>query len=287
MKQNKELFTEIRTIFWDTSQAYNAKHKLDLLGPVWFNAYDIIAAHTPEVDFDAVAEKCARTHTKPTDKYYGMSKEEILTQWRTKSDKGAKSGNDLDAYNQALFHDKPLPELDLELDIETLEKYRKLRINADTFYSKLNQNPAVELVNTEVWVNEPLFGFRGKMDLLLNNTSAESLLIVDHKQNEFISTTNAYGKFMTGCLSMLPETDLNKMTLQLYAYRYAIEEVAKKKVGSTALAHNTVNAFNLIRPTFDYSKEMMERIFNDTREYVVKKRKAAYDAKFNENNQPL
>lgn len=269
MEHNTTIAKEIKNTFWNLSQSYEKPYKSEGKKPIWFGAYDIINAHSEPFDMDAVAEKCALTHTTPDKKYYGMTKEEILTQWTTKSTSAKSSGSNLDLYMQCLFHKKTTPLIDVTLSPVQIQKELKLREYGDRFYNSLNNSKNIEFIGTELWVNDPTYGFRGKIDLLLRNKDTDTLLVLDHKQNEEITTENDY-KNLLHTLSHVPDTDLNKMTNQLYAYRFALEKGLKTLVGSTAIAHYTIDWFKIIRPIIPYSEELMHKVLAHTRDYVIK-----------------
>lgn len=278
MKRNWDVFNAVKQAFWDKQEQYKEEYKFTEMGAIFFSAYDMMNAHVEPFDMNASAEKMVQTHTKPTDKYFGMSKEQIIEQWTTKNDKSKQTGNGLDDYITALWNGKPLPPVSSLLDEASFKREVLLRNQADIFYDKMSQNKDIEFVGAGVWCNSTPYGFRGIMDKLLYNNKTGTLLILDSKQNEHIETEKNYGKYMTGCLSTVPYTDLNKLSLQLYGYRYAIEDIGFE-VGATALIHYKEDSFNMLRPQFAYDKLLMEHIFHASRQYKVNKIKQSQEIK--------
>lgn len=270
MLTNWNIFKHIKNTFWEAQNKYKEDYKFMPNGAIFFSAYDVINSHIEELDPNALAEKMVATHTNPSDKYYGMTKEQILTQWSTSNSNSLKTGNGLDAYITAKFQGKPLPDIDKSLSIEQFEREVKLRNQADIFYDKFSKNPDYEFIGAGIWVNNLPFGFRGIIDLLFKNIKTNKLLILDVKQNKTIDAVNSFGKKMKGCLSTVPQTDLNKMTLQLFPYKYALEAIGYE-VGAIALAHFKEDSFDLVRPQIVYDANLVEHIFQATRRWKVAK----------------
>lgn len=284
---NKDIFYDIKQQCWDNQETYKENYKFQPLGAVFFTAYDVIAAHTEDFNADEAAEKLAKTHTKPTDKYFGMSKEDILASWNDKNKKSLQTGNGLDDYITALWQKKPLPMINHEMNPESIARENKLRIQADEFYKRMSNNPDIDFVGASVWLNSFPFGFRGVADTILWNNKAKSILILDSKQNEKIDR-NAYGKIMKGVMAGVPQNDVNKMTLQLFPYMYAIEKLGYK-VGGSALVHYTEDGYNLIKPDIKYDPNLVEHMFHQTRKWKIAKLQKLADEKaaLNDDNNAL
>lgn len=241
MEHNIEILENLKNIFWNHQQEYKDKYKEYENGGIVFDAHDMINSHVNP------SNQLEKTNTHVSD--------DIL-------------GN----YLRCIFNNDAITPIDSSLSSIDYERERLLRLQADEFYEKINSANHMSYVGSDISINDPLFGFNGKIDLLLNNDKTDTLLIIDHNQNENITDSTSNINF-TGVISKLPLTDLNKITLQLYSYRYVIERNSPYIIGSTAISHYTPSSNNIIRPVIEYSDYMIQEIFKSTRYTKVKKLK--------------
>lgn len=245
LKRNDELLQKIKNQSW--------QHKLavDGQGRQWRSISQIINTLVEPFDEVKVATKCAENAT-PGSKYWGMSVDEILASWRTKASMAANRGMDLDVYIQSVLHHKPKPIIDepvLQKKCEAFDKFKQ---------DCLDKVPDLEFIGSEIWLNSEKYAIRGRLDALffLNG----GLVIFDWKNNDKFSMDNF--KHMLGPLDYLPQSDIAKFTVQLYGYKYFLQEEFQIPVKSVRVIQFTEDGYTIHKPVFEYDKEFMEEIFD-------------------------
>lgn len=81
-------------------------HKYYLDGVEYISVSEITHRYKP-IDSEQMAENCVlkwQTEMNPSYKYYGMSKEEILAQWKIKSSNACEFGTNVHAFGESMFY---------------------------------------------------------------------------------------------------------------------------------------------------------------------------------------
>jgi len=81
-------------------------HKYYLDGVEYISVSEVTHKYKP-IDGEQMAENCVKKWMKdqdPSYKYYGMSKEEILAQWKIKSDHACEFGTNVHAFGESMFY---------------------------------------------------------------------------------------------------------------------------------------------------------------------------------------
>lgn len=253
MKQNIELYNTLKEKSWNNKLQVDGRQS----GPLWLSTSEIVSSLVKPFDAVKVATGCVE-RAKPGDKYYGMTVEEVVDSWNHKASQAAYRGMGLDTYIQATLHGKPRPIVD---DDENLHKKCK---HFDKFLEeKLSKLQGVELVGTEIWINSLIHTIRGRMDALFS--LGEFLLLFDWKNNDEFKV-NTFEK-MQGPCDFLPVSDMNKFTIQLYTYKYILENEFNQKVKSVRAVQFNEAGYTIHKPQFEYQKEFMEEVFAWARKY--------------------
>lgn len=253
MNQNIELYNNLKQKSWDLKLQVDGRNH----GPAWLSTSEIVSSVAAAFDAVKVATKCAEKAT-PGTKYYGMTVEEIIDSWNAKASQAAYRGMGLDTYIQATLHNKPRPIVD---DDDNLQK--KCHHFDEFFNEKLSKLPNIELVGTELWINSLQHTIRGRMDALFS--LGEFLLLFDWKNNDEFKVNNF--EKMQGPCDFLPQTDMNKFTIQLYTYKYILEQEFEQKVKSCRVVQFNDVGYHIHKPQFEYQKEFMEEVFAWARKY--------------------
>ena len=185
--------------------------------------------------FDDVGKalECAeKGKLDPTYKYAGMSAEEILAQWKAKSEKSKRYGRLLDDFADLYLNN----ETDKLKDWKLLHNFNNDIILQNIcngvvqFYDYIVKNTNYRFVARElpVYVTTPSGSkINGRFDLLLYDETTDAYIIIDWKTTENITTKNDYRHKLLGPAYLLDECDMNIYTIQLHVYKKALIETYK------------------------------------------------------------
>lgn len=230
-------------------KSWNNKLDVDAKGGKWYNISAMLNVLEKPFDEVKVATMCHEKAT-PGTKYWGMSVEEIIQSWRTKCSIAADRGMNLDTYIQSVLHNKPKPIIEDEVLKNKCNQFERLKVDII--------EPHLDFIGSEIWLNSSKFGFRGRLDALFEVRNTDFLTIFDWKNNEEMRY-NSFEKMLGPC-DFLQKSDQNRYTIQLYMYKYLLEQEFNLKVKGVRIAHITQDAYNCMKPTFEYSKSFMEDV---------------------------
>lgn len=242
-----QVLQKIKSKSWSTKQEVLKERGQDFK---FLNTYSINALLEKPKDWNAIAQKCS---DNPNHEMYGKPVEEILADWKSRGKKGQNRGLKLDSYIQAKLSNK-------SFDIAELDEIERLKCSHfDTTYEKFFKDMA--LVGQEVWLTSKL-GVNVRLDALFlrpNENAEVKLLIIDWKNNETITTFDRWNKLI-GPASHLDQCDIVKMTLQIYIYRYILEEYGISNSIIERVFQYTVNDYFIHKPAFEYDAKFIEEI---------------------------
>lgn len=212
---------------------------------------NVIDSVCKPTDWNEVAGKCSKNINH---EHYGKTVEEILYLWQNKSSSGAKRGKDIEIAIQHVRSGHSIEHVDKSnFDEITSKKF-------DSFL-KFNSNnllPIVDYLGSEIWVNSKTLGIVGRLDELVKIKTNDSLIIFDYKNTESIASENRWTKHL-GPLSHIDECELSKYTIQLYLYRYILEEYGFS-VYTTRIIQLLQSETKSLSMTFPYDKHLIEEI---------------------------
>lgn len=247
-----ELLREIKQRSWALKLEYDDKHL------PWYSIHQIMAQFEEPFDEVKVATLCAQKAT-PGSKYWGMSVEEIIASWKEKCEKAAYKGVGLDTYIQTVLHGVEAPEID---DISLLRKCGQF----DDFKKNILDKNNLQFIGSEIWINSAVYGVRGRLDALF--LMGNELVIFDWKNNDVFKTSQY--EMSKGPLFEYPKSDIIKFTIQVYAYKYILEEEMDFKVSGCRIVQFREDMWMIHKPIFGYSVGLMQHIF----EYAISEIKA-------------
>jgi ATP-dependent exoDNAse (exonuclease V) beta subunit len=173
-----------------------------------------IHSHFSHFDADAVIDNMMHKITNdPTYKYYGLTREQIKTQWAKNGQAASGSGTNMHNDIERYYNDVPVENDSVEFG------YFK-RFVADF--------PELKPYRTEWTVYYEELKLSGSIDMIFENPDG-TLQIYDWKRSKGIEY-EAYGDkcAKTKCISHLPDSNFWHYSLQLNIYRQILEEKYEK-----------------------------------------------------------
>jgi hypothetical protein len=185
----------------------------------------------------------------PNYKYYGMTKDQIKSDWDKNRDAAAGAGTKM------------------HYDIECF--YNGMEVNNDSiefqyFKQFLKDFPELTPYRTEWMVYYEELKLSGSIDMIFENPDG-TIQIYDWKRCQEIKHEAEYGKFsLTECISHLPDTNFWHYSLQLNVYKTILEHKYGKKVTGLYLVcihpDNKYKSYERIQVPFldNEMKDLME-----------------------------
>ena len=240
---------------------YDEKHKYFIGEKEMVSTTKLISKYKQPFDSDYWSKKKADER--------GITKEEILKEWKYKSDFSCEKGTAFHEYAENYLNNKIFPypydrikkvlgENDVKKDYDILVK------QFDKFYE--DSYGKLLPVKSELIVGDEELGICGMVDQLFFNEKSGNIEIWDWKTNKDIKTGNRWQQFLEP-LNHLDVCELNTYSLQLSIYKYIIEKNTDLKLGDCYIAwFNQKNETYKIYKCFDFRKEIikiLERNSND------------------------
>lgn len=187
--------------------------------------------HFEKFDADAIIHNILRGKKMkdPTYKYYGMSKEQIKSDWDQNRDCAASAGTNMH-YDIECFYNK------MSVSNESIEFHY--------FRNFLQDFPELTAYRTEWIVYYEEYKISGSIDMVYENPNGD-LLIYDWKRCKEITYDSNFGKYAsTPCIRHLPDTNYWHYALQLNMYKTILEhKYGKKVVGLYLICLHPDNAY--------------------------------------------
>lgn len=177
-------------------------------------------SHFEHFDANQIIDTMMRSKHWKSNKYYGMTKSDIIAQWDTSRDEAARAGTNLHYDIECYYNHCPN-------DNQSLEYSYFLKFAHD--YKDLKP------YRTEWMVWNEDIKIAGSIDMVFEQEDG-SLLIYDWKRSKEIVKTTGFNKFaQTDCISHLPDTNFWHYSLQLNVYKRILEEKYNKRVAGLFL----------------------------------------------------
>ena len=221
-------------------------------------------SHFEHFDADAIIDKMMNSKNWKTNKYYGMSKEDIITQWDTSRDEASSAGTkmhyDIECYYNANANANAneSPHKNTQLIENTSLEY--------SYFLKFAEDyKHLKPYRTEWMIWDSDVKIAGSVDMVFQddaNSDPDSILIYDWKRSKEITKTSNFNKYaLTECINHLPDTNFWHYSLQLNVYKYILEKNYGKKVKGLYLVclHPSNKNGSYIRiPCADLQKEVKD-----------------------------
>ena len=199
----------------------------------------IVARYFEPFDKHAVALKLVKTHPK----YFGMSTDELISDWDARRDYGTKVHKEIESFIQS--GKKPSESRSIDA-IQWLE----------------NHNTGLK-VFTEVLIYSKEYRIAGSIDILLYDEESDYYNILDWKTSKAITKTSFKGK--TGIHSTtkhLMDCKYIHYSLQLSFYRYLLEKCYGLNIKQQFIAHLDGSSCIIHNAPY-YRKEIVNIIGNE------------------------
>ena len=234
---------------------YDEPHKYYMGETPMTSATQFIGKFKPQFDSEYWAQKKADER--------GIEKEEILKEWKYKSDFACEKGTLFHEYAENYLNNKIFP-YPLEKVVKLLgnndvqEPYDKIVKHFDEFYK--DSFDKLLPIKSEIIVGDEELGICGMVDQLFWNKKTKELQIWDWKTNKEIKRKNRWQKFKAP-ISNLDVCEMNTYSLQLSLYKYIIEKNTNLKLGDSYIVwFNEKNDTYKPIKCHDFQKEIVKML---------------------------
>ena len=200
----------------------------------------------------------------------GITKDEILKEWKYKADFSCEKGSAFHEYVENFLTNKlfPFPEYKItealgstENMLECKGAVDKLIKMFDGFYEK--SFGRLIPVRAEVVVGDKEWGITGMIDQLFFNEKSKKLEIWDWKTNKAIKKENKWQQFKEP-LNHLDVCELNTYSLQLSFYKLIVERNTELEIGDCYIVwFNEKNETYQIIKCYDFREEILKIMGNE------------------------
>jgi len=188
-------------------------------------------SHFPKFEADSIIDNMMKSKSwKEGHKYWGLTPEQIKTQWNTNKDAVAGAGTDLhyeiECFNndkrfQFDYTNKELYEIYMS---DNKEKHESTAIEWQYFINFVRDNPDLKPFRTEWTVYHDDVKISGSIDMIYENPDG-TLSIYDWKRAKLITRINNFNKFaLPPQICHLPDSNFWHYALQLNTYKAILEQ---------------------------------------------------------------
>lgn len=193
-----------------------------------------IHEHFEKFDSDKIiAKMMSGSGWKKGHKYWGMTPEQIKTQWNANKDAVSGAGTDLHFDIECFNNDKRFTfhYTNKELVENYIsEQLSNLSLEWQYFINFVKDHPHLKPFRTEWTVFNEDIKISGSIDMVYENPDG-TLSIYDWKRSKNITRINTFNKFaLPACICHLPDSNFWHYALQLNVYKYIIETKYNKIV---------------------------------------------------------
>ena len=231
MKYDMDITIELRV--FNNIKYYDEPHTYYMGDKKMTSATQLISKFKQKFDSDFWSEKKADER--------GITKEEILKEWKDKSEYSCEKGTLFHEYAENYLNNKIFPypkdrvikilEGNEFKQVDTLKSdFDKMVIQFNKFYEE-SYGKLIPM-KSEIIVGDEELGICGMVDQLFWNTKTNDLQIWDWKTNKEIKRKNRWQQFKEP-LSHLDVCEFNTYSLQLSLYRYIIEKNTNIELGDS------------------------------------------------------
>ena len=187
-------------------------------------------SHFPKFEADIIIDNMMKSKGwKEGHKYWGLTPEQIKSQWNTNKDAVAGAGTylhyEIECFNndkrfKFIYTNKELYEIYM---LDNKEKHELKSIEWRYFINFVRDNPHLKPFRTEWTVYHEDVKISGSIDMIYENLDG-TLSIYDWKRAKNITRINNYNKFaLTPQICHLPDSNYWHYALQLNTYKVIIE----------------------------------------------------------------
>lgn len=243
-------------------------HEYYLDGEKYVSVSEVTHRYKP-TEREQMAENCVRKWQRdmdPSYKYYGMSKEEILSAWDEKSGAACDFGTEVHAFGESMYYymtgetDKILPECSHKFIDNRPVPSNPQESAIVKFWDDIPSTFVPVMAETKVF-NRNGTKYAGTFDLLMyyvneENRDKSGLVIFDYKTNEDLYK-NFRGQRLLWPFNDLMDCNASYYTLQLGCYQIPLENLGYKVIGRRLI---------WVRPDATYESVRIDNVANRLRD---------------------
>lgn len=171
--------------------------------------------HFDVFDADKIIDNMMNSHKWVSNKYFGMSKNEIKELWKNNGKNAAEAGTKLHYDIECFYNNSP--------NINDTDEYR--------FFLRFSVNHNnLTPYRTEWMIFHENYKIAGSIDMVFQNEDG-TLSIYDWKRCKDIQKTSSWNKFSKNDLiSHIPDTNYWHYCLQLNTYKFILEDKYDKVI---------------------------------------------------------
>jgi len=171
--------------------------------------------HFDVFDADKIIDNMMNSHKWKSNKYFGMSKNEIKELWKNNGKNAAEAGTKLHYDIECFYNNSP--------NINDTDEYR--------FFLRFSVNHNnLTPYRTEWMIFHENYKIAGSIDMVFQNEDG-TLSIYDWKRCKDIQKTSSWNKFSKNDLiSHIPDTNYWHYCLQLNTYKFILEDKYDKVI---------------------------------------------------------
>jgi hypothetical protein len=235
----------------DHIQFQEEGHIYTILGETgtYVSTTSFVHQHFSHFDPDAVIDGMMRSNKlkDPTNKYYGMTREEIKNMWK-------KNGEEASGKGTEMHYDIECHSNGHEVHNDSIEYQYYLNFRKE--YSHLLP------YRTEWTVYYEEYKLCGSIDMVYKNIQTGGYEIYDWKRSREIEYDSTFGKKgKTECISHFPDTNYWHYSIQLNTYKKILEEKYDLKITGMYLLCLHPNYPNYERVEVKHHKDEMDALF--------------------------
>lgn len=234
--------------------------------PVKYSVTQYISRYFPEFDSEKVSANYAKKH--------GLTKEEVLADWKRKGDISSISGTLIHSWLENAKRGKtfdidltPAKQASVEKEVE--ERVNILLPKAKAFHNDTIGKLFPIRLEYTVGIKDII---AGNIDMLCWNDYAKEIQIWDYKNTKEMAQTNYFGNTCLGPFSWYPDCAYIHYSIQLNTYKAILQRELGVSIGDMYLVH-----FNYTKPDdkFDiYKCKDFQSIVNDELDKLVEEHNA-------------
>lgn len=193
----------------------------------WISITQIKETIRPAFDKQKIAMLTYKKHfANPDSEYYQMLPAEIIKKWEDKAEKAISNGKAIDAFAEFLFNNESSPADYIEENGTTPELKKKLSGLFKFIEYTKSQDCIFKCREQQLLMpfeyKNKVYVINGRFDAMFDFNGRN--ILIDWKNNDEIKETNPFEKLYGPC-SKLQNCDSNLFTLQLYFYKFILEEI--------------------------------------------------------------
>ena len=192
-----------------------------------------VKTHFKHFDANATVDKIMSSRNWTKSKYFGKTKDEILSGWTTNANLASSLGTEMHKSIESYYNltpnqrseilSQPLPYIIASLNLP------------NHFINFVKNNDHLTPFRSEWMIFDESIKIAGSVDMLFEQPDG-SLIIYDWKRCKGIVKTSPFNSYSTtDCIEHFPDTNFWHYALQLNMYKYIIEAKYEKTVSKMVL----------------------------------------------------